>query len=89
MTDEIKETVSKYMKTLTMAQSSREEVENVICGYMLDLEARELEIKTLKSHFVKLRSEAQKIINAQTVLEGCNHRFTRQVYDHCERVLAD
>jgi len=89
MTDEIKETVEKYMKTLTMAQSSREEVENVICGYMLDLAAREKEIKTLKSHLLKIRSEARKMKDYTVIATTRAQSFIKAVHSVCNKALKD
>lgn len=48
----------------------------------------EQQVLTLKSHFVKLRSECNKRLSSQSPTRG-PFSFIRQVYDYCERVLSE
>ena len=48
----------------------------------------ELQVLTLKSHFVKLRSECTKRLNSQSPVYK-PFSFIRHLHDYCERVLNE
>jgi hypothetical protein len=63
------ETVRKYMETLTMVKRDREEVENVILGYMSDCEAKDKRIDKLASALEIIAGRKQCADNTMSNVE--------------------
>lgn len=86
------DSVKKYMDTLSMRGKEKEEISNLILGYMSDCQSLEQQVKELRAHNARLRGI---LINRLDLIRcgiGSNYGgypMEHELYTSVERVITE